>query len=50
MKMLNKDDFSNLITSIKEKLDESTQAVVSEDLLEIISNYNLAVDEAVKSA
>ena len=48
--MLNKDDFSKLITSIKEKLDETTQAVVSEDLLEIISNYNLAVDEAAKSA
>lgn len=47
--MLNKDDFSKLVTSIKEKLDETSQALVSEDLLAIISNYNLAIDEITKS-
>ena len=43
--MLNKEDFKNLITSIKEKLDETTQALVSEELLNVLTNYNLAVDE-----
>lgn len=43
--MLNKEDFKNLITSIKEKLDDTTQALVSEELLNILTNYNLAIDE-----
>lgn len=43
--MLNKEDFKNLITSIKEKLDETTQALVSEELLNVLTNYNLAIDE-----
>ena len=43
--MLNKEDFKNLITSIKEKLDDTTQALVSEELLNVLTNYNLAVDE-----
>ena len=43
--MLNKEDFKNLITSIKEKLDDTTQALVSEELLNVLTNYNLAIDE-----
>ena len=43
--MLTKEEFKNLITSIKEKLDDTTQALVSEELLNVLTNYNLAVDE-----
>ena len=43
--MLTKEDFKNLITSIKDKLDDTTQALVSEELLNVLTNYNLAVDE-----
>ena len=43
--MLTKEDFEKLINSIKEKLDETTQALLSEDLLGILSNYNMAIDE-----
>lgn len=43
--MLNKEDFKNLITSIKEKLDDTTQALVSEEFLNVLTNYNLAIDE-----
>ena len=43
--MLSKEDFKNLITSIKEKLDDTTQALVSEELLNVLTNYNLAIDE-----
>ena len=48
--MLNKEDFKNLITSIKEKLDDTTQALVSEELLNVLTNYNLAVDEIESKA
>lgn len=43
--MLTKEEFENLITSIKEKLDETVQALVSEDLLGVMSSYNNAIDE-----
>ena len=43
--MLTKEDFEKLITSIKEKLDETTQALISEDLLGVLSSYGMAVDE-----
>ena len=43
--MLTKEEFKNLITSIKEKLDDTTQALVSEELLNVLTNYNLAIDE-----
>lgn len=48
--MLTKEEFKNLITSIKEKLDETTQALVSEELLNVLTNYNLAVDEIESKA
>lgn len=43
--MLTKEEFEKLINSIKEKLDETTQALLSEDLLGILSSYNMAIDE-----
>lgn len=43
--MLTKEDFEKLITSIKEKLDETTQALISEDLLGVLSSYSMAMDE-----
>lgn len=43
--MLTKEEFENLITSIKGKLDETVQALVSEDLLGVMSSYNNAIDE-----
>ena len=43
--MLTKEDFEKLINSIKEKLDETTQALLSEDLLGVLSSYNMAIDE-----
>lgn len=43
--MLTKEDFEKLITSIKEKLDETTQALISEDLLGVLSSYGMAMDE-----
>lgn len=48
--MLTKEEFKNLITSIKEKLDDTTQALVSEELLNVLTNYNLAVDEIESKA
>ena len=43
--MLTKEEFESLITSIKEKLDETVQALVSEDLRGVMSSYNNAIDE-----
>lgn len=48
--MLTKEEFKNLITSIKEKLDDTTQALVSEELINVLTNYNLAVDEIESKA
>ena len=42
--MLNKEEFETLINKVKDGLDETTSALISEDLLAIISNYNNAVD------
>ena len=43
--MLSIDELKVLIDKIKEGLDETTSALISEDLLSIISNYQLALDE-----
>ena len=43
--MLTKEDFEKLISSIKEKLDETMQALVSEDLLGVLASYSNALDE-----
>lgn len=42
--MLSKEDFEKLVNKIKEGLDETTSALISEDLLNVISNYNMAMD------
>lgn len=43
--MLTKEEFEGLITSIKEKLDETTQALISDDLVGVLSSYSNALDE-----
>ena len=43
--MLTKEEFENLINSIKEKLDETTQALISDDLVGVLSSYGNSVDE-----
>ena len=47
--MLNNEEFEALINSIKDRLDETTSALISEDLLSIVSNYTLALDEISKN-
>lgn len=42
------DELKSLIDKIKEGLDETQSALISEDLLSIISNYQLALDEITK--
>lgn len=42
--MLSKEEFETLINKIKDGLDETASALISEDLLAIISSYNGAVD------
>ena len=42
--MLSKEDFEKLVDKIKDGLDETTSALISEDLLSVISNYNMAID------
>lgn len=43
--MANIDELKVLVDSIKEKLDETQGALVSEDLLSIVSNYQVLFDE-----
>lgn len=43
--MFSIDELKVLIDKIKEGLDETTSALISEDLLSIISNYQLALDK-----
>lgn len=43
--MITREEFETLINSIKEKLDETTSALVSEDLLAVVSNYLGALDK-----
>ena len=43
--MLTKEEFESLINSIKEKLDETTQALISDDLVGVLSSYANAMDE-----
>ena len=42
---MSKEEFENAINSLKDKLDETTQAMISEELIAIISAYNSLVDE-----
>lgn len=43
--MMNKEEFETLINSIKENLDETTGALISEDLLKIVSSYLNALND-----
>ena len=43
--MLTKEEFQNLVESIKGKLDETTQALISDDLVGVLSSYGNAIDE-----
>ena len=43
--MLSKDEFEGLMGALREKLDETTNALISDELLNIISVYTTANDE-----
>ena len=47
--MLSKEDFETLINKLRDKLDETTVALVSEEILATISAYNNGFDEYTKS-
>lgn len=47
--MLSKEEFEKLINNLKDKLDETTGALVSEEILAAISAYNNGFDEYEKS-
>lgn len=47
--MLSKEEFEKLINNLRDKLDETTAALVSEEILATISAYNNGFDEYEKS-
>ena len=47
--MISKEDFEKLIDNLRGKLDETTVALVSEEILSTISAYNNGFDEYEKS-
>lgn len=47
--MLSKDEFEKLINNLRDKLDETTVALVSEEILATLSAYNNGYDEYSKS-
>lgn len=47
--MLSKEEFETLINNLREKLDETTSALVSEEILAALSAYNNGFDEYTKS-
>lgn len=47
--MISKDEFETLINNLRDKLDETTVALVSEEILATISAYNNGFDEYTKS-
>lgn len=46
--MLKKEEYETLINKIKGNVDETQGALISEDLLSVVSNYNSALDEIDK--
>lgn len=42
---MNKEEFETLINSVKEKVNETDSALISEDLLGIVGNYYSALDK-----
>lgn len=47
--MISKEEFEKLINNLRDKLDETTVALVSEEILATISAYNNGYDEYSKS-
>ena len=47
--MISKEEFETLINNLRDKLDETTVALVSEEILATISAYNNGFDEYEKS-
>lgn len=45
---MGKEELETLVNKIKDGLDETASALVSEDLLAIVSNYNLLVDQVAE--
>lgn len=48
--MMSYEELETLVNEIKSKLDETTGALISEDLLNIVSNYKLGIDEVSRLA
>ena len=46
--MISKEDFQKIVDSLREKLDETSSALISEDSLAVLSNYNSGYDEYQK--
>lgn len=42
--MITKEELETLVNGIKDKMDETSSALASEDFLSVISNYTLALD------
>lgn len=47
--MISKEEFEELINNLRDKLDETTAALVSEEILATISAYNNGFDEYEKA-
>ena len=47
--MVSKEEFGKLLDNLREKLDETSAALVSEELLATVSAYNNGFDEYEKS-
>ena len=47
--MISKEEFEKLINNLRDKLDETTVALISEEILATISAYNNGFDEYEKS-
>lgn len=43
--MMSYEELETLVNEIKDKVGETTGALISEDLLNIVSNYKLGIDE-----
>ena len=47
--MISKEEFEKLINNLRDKLDETTSALVSEEILATISAYDNGFDEYEKA-
>ena len=43
--MIDKNEFETMINSIRDKMDDTTRGKISDELLNVVSNYNNAIDE-----